>query len=69
MLVMRAFSLGLIRGTIDEVDQLVTVSWVQPHILNMDQIQNMSVRLGTWCEKVKGSLVVMESGMTSELGL
>ena len=34
---MRALSLGLIRGFIDEVDRVVTITWLQPRVLNTDQ--------------------------------
>jgi len=68
MLIMRTLSLGLIRGSIDEVDQILSVTWVQPHILNMEQIGNMSARLGGWTERVKTALRVVESGLPQELG-
>ncbi|KAI1175314.1 hypothetical protein F4777DRAFT_337175 [Nemania sp. FL0916] len=51
-LVMRALSLGLVRGTIDQVDQVVNFTWVQPRILDMGQIASMSQRLGEWGENV-----------------
>ncbi|KAI1100436.1 hypothetical protein F4804DRAFT_46682 [Jackrogersella minutella] len=51
-LVMKALSLGLVRGTIDEVDELVNFTWVQPRILDMGQIASMSQRLGEWGENV-----------------
>ncbi|KAI2603021.1 uncharacterized protein GGS25DRAFT_509678 [Hypoxylon fragiforme] len=51
-LVMKALSLGLVRGTIDEVDELVNFTWVQPRILDMTQIASMSQRLGEWGENV-----------------
>ncbi|KAI1646905.1 uncharacterized protein F4817DRAFT_119169 [Daldinia loculata] len=51
-LVMKALSLGLVRGTIDEVDELVNFTWVQPRVLSMAQIASMSQRLGEWGENV-----------------
>lgn len=51
-LVMKALSLGLVRGTIDQVDELVNFTWVQPRILDMSQIASMSARLGEWGENV-----------------
>ncbi|KAI1808670.1 hypothetical protein F4811DRAFT_500282 [Daldinia bambusicola] len=51
-LVMKALSLGLVRGTIDEVDELVNFTWVQPRVLDMAQIASMSQRLGEWGENV-----------------
>ena len=51
-LVMRALSLGLVRGTIDQVDEVVNFTWVQPRILDMSQIASMSQRLGEWGENV-----------------
>ncbi|RYP92899.1 hypothetical protein DL770_000949 [Monosporascus sp. CRB-9-2] len=51
-LVMKALSLGLVRGTIDEVDELVNFTWVQPRVLDMAQIAGMAQRLGEWGENV-----------------
>ena len=51
-LVMKALSLGLVRGTIDEVDEIVNFTWVQPRVLDMGQIASMSQRLGEWGENV-----------------
>ncbi|KAI1809159.1 hypothetical protein GGS20DRAFT_597103 [Poronia punctata] len=51
-LVMKALSLGLVRGTIDQVDEIVNFTWVQPRILDMSQIASMSQRLGEWGENV-----------------
>ena len=39
MLVMRALSLGLVKGTIDEVDESVHMTWVQPRVLNTEQVK------------------------------
>lgn len=51
-LVMKALSLGLVRGTIDEVDEVVNFTWVQPRVLDMGQIASMNARLGEWGENV-----------------
>jgi len=51
-LVMKALSLGLVRGTVDEVDEIVNFTWVQPRVLDMGQIASMSQRLGEWGENV-----------------
>ncbi|OAA54795.1 proteasome regulatory particle subunit [Niveomyces insectorum RCEF 264] len=47
-LVMRALSLGLLRGTIDQVDEVAHINWVQPKVLDMKQIANMRGRLAEW---------------------
>ncbi|CAO3630164.1 unnamed protein product [Cunninghamella echinulata] len=52
-LVMKALSLNLIRGSIDQVDQLVTVNWVQPRVLDKSQIDGMRQRLEDWSNQVK----------------
>ena len=47
-LIMKALSLGLVRGTIDQVAQIANINWVQPKILDMKQIEGMRSRLGEW---------------------
>lgn len=47
-LMMKALSLGLLRGTIDQVAQVANINWVQPKVLDMKQIENMRVRLQEW---------------------
>ena len=51
-LVMKALSLGLLRGTIDQVDEVAHISWVQPKVLDMKQIDNMRLRLKDWDSSV-----------------
>ena len=39
LLVMKALSLGLVRGTIDEVSGEVHMTWVQPRVLDLKQVR------------------------------
>ena len=47
-LVMHALAVGLIRGSIDEVDRRVHVTWVQPRVLSREQIAVMRNKMETW---------------------
>jgi 26S proteasome regulatory subunit N9 len=47
-LVMKALSLGLLRGTIDQVAEVARINWVQPKVLDMKQIESMRTRLKEW---------------------
>lgn len=47
-LIMKALSLGLLRGSIDEVGEVAHITWVQPKVLDMKQIGNMRQRLLDW---------------------
>ncbi|KAJ1934578.1 26S proteasome regulatory subunit [Kickxella alabastrina] len=51
-LVMKALSLGLIRGSIDQVEQIITIQWVQPRYLGKDQIRSLVDRLSQWETRV-----------------
>ncbi|CAH01960.1 proteasome regulatory particle lid subunit RPN9 [Kluyveromyces lactis] len=51
-LVMRSISLGLLKGSIDQVQQLVTITWVQPRIINQEQIKKMKDNLIKWQDEV-----------------
>jgi 26S proteasome regulatory subunit N9 len=52
ILVMKALSLGLLKGSIDQVAEVAKISWVQPKVLDMKQIDNMRVRLKEWDSSV-----------------
>ncbi|KAJ1970461.1 26S proteasome regulatory subunit [Dimargaris xerosporica] len=59
-LVMKALSLGLIRGSIDQVEQAVNLEWVQPRFLDKTQIKAMAEQLDQWKDKVHQMVVQME---------
>lgn len=51
-LIMKALSLDLLRGTIDQVAQVANIKWVQPKVLDMKQIEAMRTRLKDWDSSV-----------------
>jgi 26S proteasome regulatory subunit N9 len=55
LVVMRALSLGLIEGTMDQVEQTVQVTWVLPRVLDKEQMQELSTRFGEWAVKVSST--------------
>lgn len=55
-LLMRCMSLGLISGVIDNVDERVSISRVQPRVLGSKPIGEMADRLKTWCKNVDSTV-------------
>eukprot|EP00549_Striatella_unipunctata_P015218 CAMPEP_0118722578 /NCGR_PEP_ID=MMETSP0800-20121206/31497_1 /TAXON_ID=210618 ORGANISM="Striatella unipunctata, Strain CCMP2910" /NCGR_SAMPLE_ID=MMETSP0800 /ASSEMBLY_ACC=CAM_ASM_000638 /LENGTH=400 /DNA_ID=CAMNT_0006630851 /DNA_START=68 /DNA_END=1270 /DNA_ORIENTATION=- len=53
MVVMRALSLGLLEGSMDQVDETVTISWIMPRVLDGDQMKDLGRRFGEWAGKVE----------------
>ncbi|RXK36242.1 26S proteasome regulatory subunit N9 [Tremella mesenterica] len=51
-LIMKALSLGLIRGTLDQVDATVDITWVQPRVLETAQLETLAQQIDAWCESV-----------------
>ena len=47
-LIMKALSLGLLRGKIDQVGEVARINWVQPKVLDLRQIEGMRTRLKEW---------------------
>ena len=47
-LIMKALSLGLVKGQIDQVAEIARINWVQPKVLDMKQIESMRARLKEW---------------------
>lgn len=50
--IMRALSLDLIKGTMDQVEQTVDVTWVMPRVLDAKQMSELAARFGEWAVKV-----------------
>lgn len=53
---MKALSLGLIRGYIDEIEKILVVNWVQPKFLDKERISILAERIDGWISK---SVVVL----------
>ncbi|KAI0078421.1 hypothetical protein K474DRAFT_1594086 [Panus rudis PR-1116 ss-1] len=51
-LVMKALSLKLIKGSLDQVDQKAQITWVQPRVLSLEQIGQLSERLKAWGDRL-----------------
>jgi len=52
LLLIKAFSLKVIKGIIDQVEQTVRIKWVQPRVLDKNQIGNMRDRMSDWAKEV-----------------
>ncbi|KIV96230.1 hypothetical protein PV10_00120 [Exophiala mesophila] len=51
-LIMKALSLGLLKGKIDQVEGIAKINWVQPKVLERSQIDGMRLRLKEWDSNV-----------------
>jgi len=51
-LVMKALSLKLVRGSLDQVEGKAQIVWVQPRVLSREQIGVLGVRLEEWINKL-----------------
>ena len=59
-LAMKALSLGLIRGNIDQIDEKLNMHWVKPRVLNLKQISTLKKRLDQWTNDVKQMSTLVE---------
>jgi len=50
--IMRALSLGLIKGGMDQIDGTVSVTWIVPRVLNQAQLKALANRFGEWAVNV-----------------
>jgi len=60
LLVMRALSLGLVKGSIDQVEGKCHMTWVQPRVLDRDQLGTMQKKLEMWCTDVSNMEKLVE---------
>lgn len=61
LLVMKSMSLGLIRGTIDEVDRVVHIDWAMPRYLSKSHLQVMHRKMQEWETKMDNVIRLTEN--------
>ena len=61
LLVMKAMSLDLIRGTIDEVEQRVHVDWSMPRYLSKNHLIIMNSKMVQWEQKMENVIRLCEN--------
>lgn len=57
---LKALSLGLIKGHIDEVEKELIVTWIQPKYLEKEKLVLLSERLDSWIKKTNNLLIDFE---------
>jgi 26S proteasome regulatory subunit N9 len=58
--VMRALSVHLVEGHLDQVDGTVTITWVRPRALNTSQMTELGGRLEAWAHKAQVARTAMQ---------
>lgn len=60
LLLLKALALGLIKGEIDQVAQQIHVRWVQPRVLDRQQIGILGEKVSRWVEKGHETVLFVE---------
>jgi len=63
IVLLKAFALGLIKGGMDEIEETVNVTYIQPRVLHMAEIATFTQNLTKWSDQVTST----ERGMTNYL--
>lgn len=61
LLIMKALSQGLVKGRIDEVEQSVMLTWVQPRVLDRQQVERMTRKIESWCQSVQSMELMIDN--------
>jgi len=59
--IMRAFSVKLMEGSMDQVDGIVHVTWILPRVLDNSQMSDLATRFGEWAVKVSKTKESMQA--------
>ncbi|KAL3923799.1 MAG: hypothetical protein SGILL_001439 [Bacillariaceae sp.] len=57
--IMRAFSVELMKGIMDQVEGIVHVTWILPRALGKEQMADLATRFGEWATKVSTTKAFM----------
>ena len=64
---MRAMSLGLIKGSLDQVERTLAVTFVRPRVLNKGQLVVVKERVDAWLQRSTETLATLEKGTPAEI--
>jgi len=64
LLVMKALSKGLVKGHIDQVEQTINLTWVQPRVLDKEQLKTIMAKIST----LNASIRSMENMIENNAG-
>ena len=67
-LVMKALAKNLVGGVIDQVEQKVRLHWVQPRVLQKEQIASLRSRLDDWSQNIRKIENLVEARAQDILG-
>jgi len=67
-MLMKSFSLRVVTGSIDEIDKSVQIKWVQPRVLNLNQIGQIRDRLKQWAKDVHNTAGYLQKSAPTLLG-
>ena len=52
LLVMKALSKGLVKGSIDQVAQVANLTWVQPRVLDKEQLKTLAKKINEFTTSI-----------------
>lgn len=61
MMVMKAMSLNLVKGVVDEVEEVVHINWILPRYLNTSHLNIMVNKLNDWDSKMDQIIRIVEN--------
>ncbi len=67
VLLMKAMSLKLIRGTIKQTEGVFVIEWVQPRVLDHQQIVEMRASVHEWRERIRATSLLINSMLPESL--
>ncbi len=67
-MLMKAFSLRVVKGQIDEIDKSVQIKWVQPRVLDLAQVGAIRDRLKQWSKDVNNTANFLQENAPALVG-
>jgi 26S proteasome regulatory subunit N9 len=65
---MKAMSLELVKGTIDEVDEVAHINWILPRYLSQSHLSIMVGKLAEWENKMEQVIRLVENNSQELVG-